>query len=340
MTHCDTKKFTQSIPYNMVSYKNILAANALITPGGAMKVAVFMGGTSGIGKATIRSLVATGAPWRIYLVGRQSAKASTDAFIQEQRTINSKASIVWKDGEVSLLADTRRICQEIAESESQVDLLFMTAGYAPFSGRSETSEGFEVTQSLQFYSRMLLTMRLASLLSRADGRVVSVLAGGKEPASIDTADLDLQRNCAGFQAQRHYAAMNTMALEKLAQQHSRVAFIHSFPGWVDTGNNRRGLSPGSLLLPLMYPIVRLLSYSDEESGQRHLFESTSAMFGGRGVEWGGEDGVNSTGVRANGLFLVNEKCDCVENKKALGQLREAQGEIWAHTMDVLGAYLD
>jgi 2-phosphoglycerate kinase len=45
----------------MVSYNEIRASNALINDAMAPRIAVFVGGTSGIGKLTIRALVATGA---------------------------------------------------------------------------------------------------------------------------------------------------------------------------------------------------------------------------------------------------------------------------------------
>jgi NADP-dependent 3-hydroxy acid dehydrogenase YdfG len=78
----------------MVSYKEIQASNALINDALAPRVSVFAGGTSGIGKLTIRALVATGASVRIYLVGRKSSEVRTHAFIQELHAINPKAEII------------------------------------------------------------------------------------------------------------------------------------------------------------------------------------------------------------------------------------------------------
>ncbi|UNI22195.1 hypothetical protein JDV02_008106 [Purpureocillium takamizusanense] len=332
----------------MVSFKDIQASNALINDATAPRVAVFVGGTSGIGKLTIKSLVATGASTRIYLIGRRSAEERARLFIQELQTVNPKAKVIWTEGEVSLLAEAKRICNMIKSQESHVDLLFLTTGYAPFGPRKETVEGLEVAQSLEYYCRVLFVQLLLPLLGRAEApRVVSVLGGGLERASVvDVEDLGLKKpgNFGAVKAQMQYTAMNTMAMETLAGANPDVTFLHSWPGWVNTGNVRRGSEPNSILAWLIWlvlePLIALFSISDDESGQRHLFQCTSAAFGGRGVAWKGGAGVNTREKPENGLFLVNYKCDSSTNAKALRQLREkAQTRIWEHTQEVLRPYV-
>ena len=331
----------------MVSYTEIQASNVLINDATAPRVAVFVGGTSGIGKFTVRALVATGASVRIYLVGRKSSEERTNAFIQELHAINPQAEVIWTEGEVSLLAETKRVCKVIKSKEPRVDLLFLTAGYAPFGTRRETAEGLEIVQSLEYYSRMLFVLYLLPLLREAESpRVISVLAGGLEKATIDLDDIDLKRpgNFGSMKAQRQYANMNTTTLEKLVDDNPNVTFIHSWPGWVNTGNVRRGSDPNSIMAWFVWlilePLIGLLSFSNDESGQRYLFQSTSAAFGGRGIPWKGKPGVNSLEKQANGLFLVNYKCDCTPNAKVMPLLREkAQGKIWDHTQEVLRPYL-
>ncbi|KAK0729626.1 hypothetical protein B0H67DRAFT_638223 [Lasiosphaeris hirsuta] len=333
----------------MVSYKEILASNALINDSAtALRVAVFVGGTSGIGKFTIQALVATGIRVKIYLVGRKSSRERTQAFIEELHTLNPKAEVIWTEAEVALLADVKRVCELIQSNESRVDLLFLTAGYAPFGTRAETAEGHEVVQALEYYSRMLFILRLLPLLSASDAaRVISVLGGGMETTHlIDLDDLDLKRpgNFRVYRARPQYIAMNTMTLDKLASENPDIAFIHSSPGAVNTGNVRRGWDANSIVGAVFSGLVEfltwLIGFSDDESGQRHLFDSTSAAFGGRGMPWTGKAGITTTGKSAGGLFLVNNKCDCTPNAKVVGQLREkGQEKLWDHTQILLGPYL-
>lgn len=331
----------------MVSNTEIQASNALINNTTAPRIAVFIGGTSGIGKLTLKALVHTGASLRIYLVGRKASFEQTHSFIQDLHAVNPNAEIIWTEGEVSLLSETRRICEHIKSAESRVDLIFLTTGYAPFGPRAVTAEGLEIAQSLEYYTRVLAVIHLLPLLHAAEApRVISVLGGGLEMACIDVDDLDLERpgNFSGFKAQPQYMAMNTMMWEKLAVENPDVTFIHSSPGLVSTGNVRRGRDPNSITAWLVWllaePLIRLLSMSEELSAQRNLFQCTSAAFGGRGVPWTGKKGVNSKEEQANGLFLVNYKCDCTPNARVLKQLRErAQEKIWDHTQQVLRPYV-
>ena len=91
---------------------------------------------------------------------------------------------------------------------------------------------------------------------------------------------------------------------------------------------------------VLEPLIAIFSFSDEKTAQRHLFQSTSAAFGGRGVPWKGKPGINTTGTSTDGLFLVNYSCDSTPNAKVISGLREtAQGKLWDHTQEVLGPYL-
>lgn len=332
----------------MVSYTEIQASNALINDATGPRVAVFVGGTSGIGKLTVKALVATGTSVKIYLVGRKSSEQPTRAFIQELSAINPKAEVIWTEGEVALLAETKRICEVIKSKESRVDLLFLSTGYAPFGTYEETAEGLEISGSLEYYSRMLFTLHLLPLLDKAEApKVVSVLGGGlieRMPTDLDDLGFKKPGSFGGMKAHIQYGTMNTTTLEKLANDNPSVTFIHSWPGWVNTGNVRRSFDPNSIMGWLVWllfePIIGLFAMSDEASGQRNLFQSTSAAFGGRGTPWTGKPGVNSLKKQENGLFLVNYKGDCTPNLKILPDLREkAQEKIWDHTQEVLRPFL-
>ncbi|KAF5001859.1 hypothetical protein FGRMN_706 [Fusarium graminum] len=330
----------------MVSFKEIQASNALINDA-TPRIAVFVGGTSGIGKATIEALVATGSSLRIYLIGRKGSQQRTETFVHELHAINPNAEILWVEGEISLLAEAKRACEIIKGTERYIDLLFLTTGYAPFTSRKETSEGLEISQSLSYYSRMLFILHLLPLLNGAQApRVVSVLGGGLERKTIEFDDIDLKKpgNFNFMKAQTQYAAMNTLFLESLADENPEITFIHSWPGWVNTGNVKRGLDSGSILAWIIWlllePLIAIFSYSNQESGQRHLFQSTSSAFGGRGTQWTGKIGINSHGKQENGLFLINYECECTPNSKAISSLREsAQKKVVDHTNEILKGHL-
>lgn len=328
----------------MVKYADIKVSNASIKDSTMPQVAVFAGGTSGIGKLTIKALVGTGNSIRIYLVGRKASEERMRAFIEEMRGLNPKAEIVWVEGEISLLAETKRVCDVIKAKESRVDLLFLTAGYAQFWKLELNSEGHGLAQTLEFYGRMLFAHHLLPALKQANGRVISVAGGGLETTWIDLEDLDLKKHFRSMKTQPLYLTMNSVYMERLADENPDVVFIHTWPGFVDTGNVWRSFDPNSFVGWVVWltleRLIKLLTYADDEAGDRYLFQSTSAVFGGKGVHWAGKPGRNSYDREASGLYLLNHRCDCTPNAKTMTALRKkARGKIWDHTQMVLGPFL-
>jgi NAD(P)-dependent dehydrogenase (short-subunit alcohol dehydrogenase family) len=123
----------------MVHLSKIKESNAQIDGETAPHVAVFVGGTSGIGKITLGATTRLGTHFKAYVVGRKESEAAFRPFIEELRTANPNANIVWVEGQVSLLSEVKRISDYIKTVETSIDLLFLTTGYVPFGGRESTS---------------------------------------------------------------------------------------------------------------------------------------------------------------------------------------------------------
>jgi NAD(P)-dependent dehydrogenase (short-subunit alcohol dehydrogenase family) len=329
----------------------IRQSNAQLTASTIPKVAVFVGGTAGIGKLTLSALVELGFECKAYIVGRQSSYASFKPFAESLKATNAKAQIVWIEGEVSLLSEAQRICEHIKTLEKHVDLLFMTTGYAPMGGRQNTEEGLDTAHALALYTRVTFTIQLLPLLRTAPhARVISVLAGGMENARLlDVSDLNFEKPSA-FRwfgvSQFHMSMMNTLALEKLADdpENSTITFIHSHPGLVRTGNLYRGWTQGSwgpwLCAITIDLVIRLFGISFEESAERYLYQVTSGAFGGAGPIQEGVRGKSTRGREDGGLFLVSKKCDVVENQKEMGKLREKAGNVvWDKVQEIVVPYV-
>jgi len=140
--------------------------------------------------------------------------------------------------------------------------------------------------------------------------------------------------------------MGTLTLEHLAEtkENQSIIFIHSHPGIVRTGNLFRGLKEGSwgswMAAIFMDPILMLLAYSFQESGERYLYQVTSGAFGGRGPALPGVTGRTTRGEHTGGLFLVSYKCDTVMNEKELAKLRVTAGEaVRAKVQQIIGPYI-
>ena len=120
-------------------------------------VAVFVGGTSGIGEFTLRALAKThgrqGKGLRAYIVGRNAA-AAEEIIANCTGLCPSGQFRFVKAGDLSLLKDVDRVCAEVTELEekesaasskkARIDILVMSQHYFPLlfqsrKGRSLTS---------------------------------------------------------------------------------------------------------------------------------------------------------------------------------------------------------
>lgn len=230
-------------------------------------------------------------------------------------------------------------------------------GITTHKRHADTSEGLEVTHSLEYYGRILLTLQLLPLLRASEhgSRVVSVGGGGLLlPRLFDADDLHLERSRLGLLlSQVQMVTMNTLGLDRLAADpaNAAVAFVHKLPGQVNTGNMARYWTARddkttwwSRLPPfsnLMLPLYWFVGMSFDEAEARHLFVCTTGAFGGKGplVE-GVQAGENTAGSKTGGLYLVDDKDEVKYSKSKLATLREtAQDKVWAKTMEILQPYL-
>lgn len=113
----------------MTSISQVKASNARISQDAASLTAVLTGATDGIGKATLTRLVATKLALRIYVIGRNGQKHKL--FLDKLRQFNDRADIVWLEGQLSLLSETKRLCDIIKQRQTSIDVLLMSAGSIP-----------------------------------------------------------------------------------------------------------------------------------------------------------------------------------------------------------------
>lgn len=287
----------------MVALDAVRAHNASLKSLAPGLVAVFVGGTSGIGLYTARELARNTTSPHIYLVGRNATEASK--ITEELQTINSSSQVSFIQKDVSLLRNVDEACREIGAKEKQINLLFMTCGYFIFTGRDETSEGLDKKFALHYYTRMRFINQLQSLLTAAASsnslsRVVSVLdpqVGLRLGPNFD--DLSLKttfslKNCA-----THASAMTNLLFGKFAKENTGTSYVHAYPSIVETGAGRNAYAGLAVLArPIMWAITKALEVKPEESGARHLYAATSDAFAPR--ERGSEQDKGSYLVSWNG----------------------------------------
>nr|WNS47919.1 CapD [Capnodium sp. TTI-000886] len=271
----------------MVSYSDVLAHNDNLKHHSPNLVALFVGATSGIGLATLRVLATQLVRPTIYIVGRSQAKFAAE--LSQLKRQNSTADFVFIESEIALLENVNRVCVHLAKHELRLDLLYLSPGYLGFGGPHLTGEGLDTCFALSLYSRMLFVQGLLPLLLAApQPRVLSVLAGGHERALYTVnGDLGL-RNRQNYTAPRavdQVTTLHTLAFVHLASRYPKIAFLHTYPGWVATNFLSSLLGTlgvgGRLLDKIVQPLYRLVAIDVEESGQWHAYYATSRRYPSR-----------------------------------------------------------
>lgn len=169
-------------------------ANAAFSPS-YTPVAVFVGGTSGIGQATAEAFARyTKGDAHIVIVGRNRAAAEA-TFATLPTTSKSKYEFLECD--VSLMKNVGATTKALVSSLPHLNFLMISSGSLPAFGRNETAEGLPITLAMNYYSRWKFVHDLMPLLKNAkdsgeDAKVLSVLAAGKG-GPIDLDDFLLEK---------------------------------------------------------------------------------------------------------------------------------------------------
>ncbi|OAA61509.1 NAD(P)-binding domain protein [Cordyceps fumosorosea ARSEF 2679] len=328
----------------MVTLEDAQASNAKIAttlPSGM--VAVFVGGTSGIGEHTLKRFAEHTKSPLIYLVGR--SREAADRITSECARLNPDGRYIFIQSDVSLLNNVSQVCERILSETKTVNLLFQTQGGLQIDTiPSGTTEGLTKAYVLPVTSRILFALSLLPALQRASGlrRVVSVFAAGHEgPFGADDWSGYASRHPLG--ARGHLASMITMAHSVLARRAPEVSFVHNFPGAVKTpfGKDATGaMVVVRAALALLGPLL-LKFRPPEESSVLQLYCATSAAFppatgeaAGIPLAEGTAVSVGSGGRPGSGSYNVGEVCERVSEgvEKRMVEAREngVEDRLWAH----------
>lgn len=208
----------------------------------AGKTALIVGGTKGIGYATAKALIQRGAA--VTIVGR--SKESGESAVQA-----IGASFIQAD--VSLMAEVRRLTQQVLASQMPLDILIHSADVIAFK-RVETSEGLERTLATTYFSRFLLNALLLERMQQcADARIVHVAAPGL-PGGAPKLESLTNPKLSSFTAHNMGQRLNDIYAIELADRLRGTAVTIRVlnPGMVDTDIRRNAM-------PRMARVIEWLS---------------------------------------------------------------------------------
>ncbi|KAI0358500.1 NAD(P)-binding protein [Trametes cingulata] len=223
-------------------------------------VAVFVGGTSGIGQATAEAFARhTSGNAHIIIVGRN--KAAADAIIASfPKPTSPEAKHEFLACDVSLMKNIQATTSGLLARLPKVNFLVLSPGLYNLRGRDETEEGIDRRLGLHYYARWKFIYDLLPLLRKAkdageDAKVLSVLGAG-HGGQIDLNDLGMKKSYGLTRAGLTSPTYTDLMMETFAQQHPDIAFIHTNPGGVRTPILERSHPVlASVLTPLLYPLT-------------------------------------------------------------------------------------
>ncbi len=233
------------------------------------KTVVATGATSGIGEAAVTKLAAMGA--RIVFVAREAQRAEATLARLEQIAPGRGHRALIAD--LSLMAETRRVGQEIAASEARIDALVNNAG-AMFTGRRVTAEGLELTFALNHMAYFVLTRALRErLVASAPARIVSTASAAHTAGRLEFDDLQCARRYRAWKAYSRSKLCNILFTRELARRlaGTRVTANCLHPGFVAS---RFGDEAGGWTGRL-FPLIKRFAISPEAGADTIVYLASS-----------------------------------------------------------------
>ncbi len=189
---------TISNTYKMPSLSSIMEQNSKVGPQLKNLVAVFVGGTCGIGEHTAYTFAKYTKSPTIYIIGRN--KEAGAKVLENLRQLNSDADskYYFYSHDLTLISEADKLNQTVLDQEDKINVLFLSAGYIAMDSRNESSEGIDKKMAVNYYSRWKIADELTPLVEKAAdagelSRVVSVLKAGEE-GFIHPEDIGLKKS--------------------------------------------------------------------------------------------------------------------------------------------------
>jgi dehydrogenase/reductase SDR family protein 12 len=194
------------------------------------------GASGGIGEAVVAAATRRGAT--VIAVARSSEKLATLAALSPQR-------IIAVQGDLSLVADTRRVLREVLALNRKLDVLVNNVGVL-IDDLTLTAEGFETSYATNILNHFVLTEGLLEANAfQSEAAVINMSSGGmyNAPLTLDYMGMKTPGKYSGVYAYA-VAKRGQAELTKYWQALHGARGMHFYvmhPGWADTAGVRTAM---------------------------------------------------------------------------------------------------
>ncbi|MGZ5937606.1 MAG: SDR family oxidoreductase [Rhizomicrobium sp.] len=196
------------------------------------KTVVVTGGTSGIGEVAAFRLAGQGA--RIVLIARDPKRG--DVTLSMLKQANPTADHKVHYGDLSSIADMKRVATEVANTEPKIDVLVNNAG-AVFLSRQTSVDGLEMTFATNHMNYFVVTNILLDRLKATPGaRIVSTASEAHKSGKLDFDDVQSAKSYSTFRVYGTSKLCNILFTRELARRldGTGVTANSLHPGFVGT----------------------------------------------------------------------------------------------------------
>jgi len=235
------------------------------------KTVVVTGGTSGIGEVAALRLAEKGA--RIVLIARDPAR--TAATLAKLKNANPSAMHAAHYGDLSALAEMKRVASEVAAAEPRIDVLVNNAG-AVFLSRQTSVDGLEMTFATNHMAYFVVTNILLDRLKATPGaRIVSTASDEHKSGKLDFDDLQSEKSYGSFRVYGTSKLCNILFTRELARRldGADVTANCLHPGFVGTRFGQNNAS--NVFTRLLRNAVMSLGISPEEGAKTIIHLASS-----------------------------------------------------------------
>ncbi|KAK7038391.1 hypothetical protein R3P38DRAFT_2905827 [Favolaschia claudopus] len=260
----------------MPSLSTVRAFNAAFSPS-YTPVAIFVGGTSGIGQGIAEAFARhTKGNAHIVIVGRNRAAAESIISTFPKPTVPG-VTHEFVECDISLMKNVRHVATDLRARIPRINFLVLTPGVMTMNGRNETEEGIDRKLAVHYYGRWRFIKDLLPAVEEAhnageDAKVLSVLSAGYGGGKIDLEDLGLKKSFSLPNAAAAAGTYNDIMINDFAARFPGLSFIHSHPGFVASNLMKTSNTPSLRFMNnILMPILRPFAYSVETSGEHQLY---------------------------------------------------------------------